>query len=236
MYGFLVFAVAAAASDLLVTIVGAAIGTAVGALVAFALERRKRKQELEDREVAAGNLALFALSRAWNDIENFRREVIEKHRDAPARWFQMQPSVLARVPVSLDISSLAFLFDGPDPNLPAEVLLEIERYASIRHLVDERGALHIGTAQPAVERALVSTGLPATKSVLEEAVGPRVRDTLIGFTDAIVDQVDRVMPSIMGTMEKLRGELKRRYPKRRIIRHEAIPRDETNASQHKGSQ
>lgn len=107
------------------------------------------------------------------------------HRKDPVRWFQMRPTVLARAPVALDVNSLVFLFDSPDPNLVAEVHLEMERHASARHLVDERNALHVGIAQPAVERALISMGGPTTAAFLEKACGDRVRDTLRGYTGTL---------------------------------------------------
>jgi len=65
------------------------LATFVGAWVAFALERSRRRDEEEQRNVAAVNRALYTLLNFWNVLEQYRKDVIETHRGKPDAWLNM---------------------------------------------------------------------------------------------------------------------------------------------------
>jgi hypothetical protein len=98
--------------DAIVPVVAAAIGTGVGASVAFLIERRKGTLATEDEHVTATNTALFVLFTIVNDLVAYRRERIDPHRDDPERWYTLPPTRLP-APPRFDTATLSYLLNFP---------------------------------------------------------------------------------------------------------------------------
>jgi hypothetical protein len=104
--------------DLVAPAIAATIGTGVGAGLAFWSERRNRAKRTEDERVTATNIAIYALTRFFNELEVYRLEFIEGRRTKPDRWDTLTPTSRAPPP-NFDTASLSYLFelDGDAPNL-----------------------------------------------------------------------------------------------------------------------
>lgn len=135
------------------TAVAAGLGAAVGALIAFLIEDRKRKERLEDEHVAAANIAVAALARAWNNLESFREQRIEPVRNNPLRWCHLTPGNIIEQPSSFDPATLAFLFETSQPDLPVKVQTELDHYETIRIDILVRTREHVENLQPRMEAA-----------------------------------------------------------------------------------
>jgi len=197
----------------------ALVGTTVGATVAFWIEGAKRRQRLEDEHIVATNVALYELSRAWRDLELFRQDRIAPVRNTPEAWYTMVPGEVNSPPSALDVTGLAFLFEGDHPDLPAQVHFEIERFGAIRKEIENRSAIHVRDVQPRVEKLLSVVG-QAPETELIRVVGPRLYDTLFHQTKLIISEVDTALPSIRATAQRLRAAVLAEYPNRKIIRFE----------------
>jgi hypothetical protein len=209
------------------TAIAAFLGTAVGALVFYFIEDTKKRQRLEDEQVTATNVAIFALHRAYSDLETFRKDRLQpKTGDWPARWFQMRAGNISSSPLSFDASTLAFLFESKTPDIPAVVQIELDRYHTIRADISDRTRIHVNELQPRIEAhfALDPTVKEGTtEAELIEAAGQRIYHTLQALTDAIVNEVERSIPAIASAASTLREAAKAKFPKnRKIIRFEPL--------------
>jgi hypothetical protein len=205
--------------DLIVPILAAAIGTSAGASVAFFVERHKRQHEVEDRDVAATNAALFALFRIVNDLEAYRRQAIAPHLSEPDRWYTLPPMLLPDQ-ISFDTSALGYLMElpGDAPTLPMAVHVGLGMYDQAAEASRFRHDLHVNTVQPALERAARLGGIPAIKDRVDTVLGgSRVTDTMRSITDQLIQLVDGALDYIPKHAAWLREVAKARYPRRQIV-------------------
>ena len=204
------------------TATAALLGTAVGGLVAFLIENVKRRERLEDEHVMAANVAIFALSRAWRDLESYRTARIEPVRAAMVgRWYQLAPGELNSPPIPFDASTLAFLFETKSSDLPAQVQYLLDRFEAIRREIRNRTLVHVEQVQPKLEATLAG-GEQQLEAHVRIAAGPRLYQTLKGMTESIIEEVDTALPEYMATALAVRETVLKLYPKRTIIRFEPI--------------
>jgi hypothetical protein len=204
------------------TAIAALLGTTVGALVFYFIEDAKRRQRLEDEQVAATNVAIFALHRAYSDLETFRRDRLLPTEHSPARWFQMKAGNINSSPLSFDASTLAFLFESETPDIPAVVQIELDRYETIRADISDRTRIHVNEMQARVEAHFVlnpTLGEGTTEAELIEVAGKRIYQTLKSLTDVIATEVERSIPAIASAANDLRVAAKAKFPKKRKIIH-----------------
>lgn len=203
------------------TFVAALLGTGVGGIVVFASEILKRKRRLEDEQVTATNVAIFALRRAYSDLETFRRLRVAG-KGSEARWYKLAPGNIHSSPLSFDVSTLAFLFEGKTPDIPAVIQSELDRYQTIRADISDRTRIHVNELQPRMEAYCALD--PSMEEGLTEAEligisGLRIYQTLEKLTDAIVREIDLSIPEIVLVARDLRAAAKAKFPKnRKIIR------------------
>jgi len=208
------------------TAISALLGTAVGALVFYFIEDSKRRQRLEDDQVTATNVAIFALHRAHSALVSFRNSRLLPTAQSPARWFQMQAGDIGSSALNFDPSSLAFLFESETPDIPAVVQLELDRYATIRADISARTRIHANDLQPRIEAHFAfdpATEEGTTEAELIDAAGQRIYQTLKTLTDAIAREVELSIPAIASAANDLRAAAKAKFPKKRkIIRFEPL--------------
>ena len=211
----------AAAWRFMTEVITVAIGTGVGASVAFVVERAKRKRENQDRQVESINSAIYALSGAWNDIEIFKKQRLEEAVNSPIPWYCLHPGPMTPLPPTFDTGELGFLFDGPTANLPAEVRLSLERYYALRQILEEYSKWHLGVAQPRLQKVVIAGG-QITPQAISDIVGPQAAGILQEAFKGIVQVTADVLPHLLKTMSDLRTEGLRRYPKRTFVRIERV--------------
>ena len=122
-------------------------------------------------------------------------------------------------PVGFDAARLAFLFEGPVPDLPSQVQFELERFEIIRSAIRDRTDQHVRELQ--LKRESISFDGHVIESELVRTVGPRIRQTLVSLTDTIIEAVDQALPSIQTAARQLRDAILGKYPSQKIIRFEA---------------
>jgi hypothetical protein len=206
--------------DAFVPVVAAAIGTGVGATVAFFIERSKRTRAIEDEHVTATNIALFTLFQIVNDLTEYRRQHIEPYRDDPERWYTLPPTQLPEPP-KFDASTLSYLFEVPGdaPTLPMAVHVGIGKYESISETAKERYRIHMHEVQPALEvaRRNLDARLGTKKQIDTILGGSRITDTMQVVTNDLVMMIDDALDYIPKHSVWLRDVAKKKYPKRQII-------------------
>jgi hypothetical protein len=195
---------------------GALVGTAVGAGMAFWLERRKRQQEMQDQNVAAANLAIFQLARAYDYLFQYQREVIDPHRGQRLAWLHMaRKEMRPGDAVRIDPGTLGFLFTSSDSDAPSLVAVELDRFETIWRMNDRIKDLVTREARPQMEQMRVPEGASAEQ--IEQAIGVRVHRALTSLTASIIEHVDKNLPSILATARRVHLAAAALYPGRRVI-------------------
>jgi hypothetical protein len=209
--------------DAFVPVVAAAIGTGVGATVAFFIERGKKAREIEDEHVTATNTALFVLFKIFNDLAGYKRQCVTPHLNDPERWYTLPPTKLP-APPKFDLATLAYLFEVPGdaPSLPMAVHVGIGMYESVYEAATERYRMHLHEAQPALELAQrrIEGDYPMKHLVNTVLGGPRVTESMQAATDQLIELIDLTLDYIPKHGAWLRDVAKAKYPKRQIVRLE----------------
>ena len=121
----------------------------IGATAAFFWERLTRRKEREKELVAAGNRAIFIISRQFSVLNQLKAQIIDPVRNDPDAWVKMS-AVLPRSHEDLrfDIGSLQFLLDSESPNILNELLVEEDRFFEAMKTINERSHKHYNELQP----------------------------------------------------------------------------------------
>ena len=136
------------------------LGVAIGAWLAFKVNRRAQDVIKRDTELAAATIATFCLSRQWNDYRVFGKEIANYQNAARTSdpslppWDtlpkQMQlPTIPKRFDASanFDFDKLYFLFGKGHESLLGELSISQNRYANFSHYVETFNALKVQAHQ-----------------------------------------------------------------------------------------
>ena len=208
-------------SELLLQFVMAIGGTFVGAYVAFELNTRERKQNIEDAQVAAANRALFALITRLNMLSDIKQKHIDPFRNDPARFVNMHalPPLEYRSPI-LDIQSLSFLLETNSRQLILSLLLEEQRFQDAIQAINLRSSLHHESAQPRLAQAGIFTEMECKRSQIDDALGFLLSASLSNATNNVIFHVDSTCESLDETIKKAADQFKSIFPYRYFLKFE----------------
>lgn len=189
-----------------------------GAKYAFDLQAAKALRETESAQIAAGNKAIFALVRKYNQLLNFKHQFLERFRDDPTAFLQMPPLLeLMKDDILVDFDSLSYLLETDQRNLLGELSVGVEKHQSAIGAINARSRLHITEAQPALEKAEIVEGGKYTFQQMETALGQRLHTTLRQATDQVFEHTTGTLLFLENVTRKLTAALREQFPGRSII-------------------
>lgn len=208
-------------SVLLIQFFTALGGTFVGAYVAFELNTRDKRQNIENEQVAAANRALFALIAQLNMLSGIKGKHVDPFRNDPARFINMQalPPLEYSSP-TLEIQSLGFLLETNSRQLLLTLLIEEQRFQDAIQAINLRSSLHHQEAQPRLARAGIFTGVECRRSQIDEALGPLLSASLINATNSVIFHVDSTCESLDATIKLAADQFKLNFPYRNFLKFE----------------
>jgi hypothetical protein len=212
------------------SILAALPGTFFGAYFAFLFERRKRKGEEAEKNIAALNRALYTLYTMWNTLRAYQREHLDGVRNRPDRWLKLtsHPSVgqyhsgyqLETGPLHFLLQTKATTFDN--------LMLQERRFKLAIGLIDERTKLMLTRVFPIMEREPMGAAIPPAQ--LQNILGIGVISQLTQYTDQIFKFVDEDLPDLEAAFKELRALAKQLYPKGTFIDYRELPSNVPTAS------
>jgi hypothetical protein len=205
----------------LATATGSFAGTVIGAWLAFLFAARSRKLVREDEEVAAGNLALFALSCMLNATWQFRNEITGPYRQRPDAWLNLPASAPLSETFDLDRKSLSFIA-GEEPNAFQAIVLEEVRYGSLAYNAKHHRDLILNKVWPVLGQNH-EMGDQKLEAEIRKTLGPALVRDLEVTTRALIEHADENVESLPDAFKELRSALKRRYPNRKFLDFKAPP-------------
>ena len=200
----------------------------LGARYAFRLQGRAQARRTVEDRVAAGNRAIFVLTRL-NTLKTFQTQIIDPVRDDPGAFLNMRASLpFSYDSLTVDFDSLSFLLETNHRQVLGELFIEEQCFRSAIQAINERSRIHLNICQPLLERAGVVEGGEYTAEQIQAALGHRLALQLRRATDAVVQHIDKTVESSLAMGEKLYTVQKSLFPKHSIIRFEPNTRQIPN--------
>jgi hypothetical protein len=169
-----------------------------GAGAAFLLAGRRTKNEELRRHLGAIRRAILVLCNMHSNLETYRLSVTSEFAGSPEGWLhaKIKPSK-SWGEVTFDPDALAFLLEGTQANLYAELMLEACNFDEIVQLITRRDTLLLKYVHPKLGKIL---GKPVPPDLLE----PHIVNQLKNIWDAINER----LPEQIAATKKLHDQLR----------------------------
>ena len=183
--------------DRIAAAVGSILGTFLGAWLAFTFATFTRNQTRNDENVAAGNLALFALLSMYNKTKQYQNEIVHSYRNRQDAWLNLPVTdPLNLGSLSLDVKSLAFVAQS-FPTTFADVMLEEDRFNLVASMVTTHRVLSLEQIWPRLTEAGVKMGGKHALSELEALLGPAIVQQASVTTAGIISTTGSQISSLV---------------------------------------
>jgi hypothetical protein len=188
------------------------------------LEQRKegfQRLQIHQERAAAVNFTIFTLARMYSEQLDYRRQVLDKVRNHPLRWYALRPSHLHVLAVPrFEYQKLQFLFSSNNADTMSIVALEETRFANLLDLVKRRNELHMQEVQLRMQAAGYQHGSQVEVDELERLLGPVITNSLKNYTDMIFEFTDAGLQSTHAAATALRESAMSMVGDETIIRFE----------------
>jgi hypothetical protein len=197
------------------------IGTFFGAWAAFQFQLYDKVRSDKKGESAAGRRALLALCNQYGHTKRYYNQALDEHKNDEFRWLKLQPFDAFHSFLRLDVNSLGFLLDSPEPNLIQEVLLVEEAFLELVTTVHQRNDVHLNQLQVVIQKLAV---LPSDEEKIKEIFGQRLVTVLKDLTDSTYDLADAVLNHNDVIFQRLNTYLNKNYANYRSLKREDVIR------------
>jgi len=191
----------------------------LGALAAFLLQDWRNKRREDARKRSAVNRAIFDLSMLWNDLEQYRKEIIEPVRTSSAPWLNMQANVSTQFHnLSFNFDELFFLVDAEKADLLQKLFLEESRYRITLDIIEERSKIVLSWLQPKMESLGYTKDGKIDIKELESKLGPDLTYKLKSLTDAIIQFIDENLTSMYALNSEFTAEMEALFEGKKVLK------------------
>ena len=198
----------------IVTAIGTLFATFIGAWFAFQFARLQRDRERVEKEVVAGNRAIYTLWLIYSETSRYQQHVVEPVRGKPDAWVDLRMATTPNAAISLDTHELSFLLQS-DPDVFQKVLLEEIRFKYLVRVIEGHRLITETIALPRFEAAgFFKTDQERSTTDIENVLGPVVAGRLKSDGEYIIKACDLNVASVMEAISTLRTTLNKMYPKR----------------------
>jgi len=205
--------------DVLINSLATLFAAFLGALAAFLLQDWRNKRREEARKRSAVNRAIFDLSILWNDLDQYRKEIIEPVRTSIAPWFNMQANVSTQFHnVAFNFDELFFLVDAEKADLLQKLFLEESRYRITLDIIEERSKIVLNWLQPKMESLGYTKDGKLDLKELESKLGPDLTCKLKSLTDATIQFVDENLISMNVLNSEFTAEMESLFEGKKVLK------------------
>ena len=190
-----------------------------GAWAAFRFQAHEKKSAQTEREISAGNRAIFTVYALWNVLEQFRKEVMEPYRGRPDAWLNL--AAHPAPPISgerFQTDDLQFLLERENAGVFVSLMLEEHRFDLAMDLIRSRSDLVLNGVFSKMGAAGFKVGQPQTLAAVEAALGEDTCHKLKQMTAAIYKNVDEDLASLRVLYTDLRKALQDLFPGRKFLK------------------
>ena len=196
-------------------IFAAAFGAFFGSLSAFHLGRVQQRSDRREKRHAGLIAAEYALMSQWNIVEQIRVGLLERARNNPDRFAKLPLYHFDVSPTFVPFADLTFILETNDPNALQDIHLAEQSYHTCVNAMRLRNEeLAKFYQNPRVSHRILDfeTGAAQTQA------DPQDTFFLRKATDGLYSCVDRTLPRLVGTIEKLEKLRRSLFPEKKPLR------------------
>jgi hypothetical protein len=173
-------------------------GAFFGALGAYLIGRFKEKRDEDNRRHTALLATQYALFSQWNVIEDIRKNLLEPSRKDPERYFKMLQYFRVVGELNVPFEELTFI-DSKDPNLLQEIHIAEKRFTSSTDLLNK-----LNEKRLEIQDKYHPKNFDMKTGRRSEMIVPAFEVfRLKVLTDLLYDEVDKTLPDLTKTNERL---------------------------------
>lgn len=189
------------------------VGALMGALLAYAFERRMQARVEERNALAAAHRLMFTLLQQINTIVLIQRDYVFVHLGNPGRFISIPATPKFDVAKNLlQVPELAFLLDSKAGRMVMyDFWLAQENYIEALNQWNMRSALHFEKVQPALAVSVIPDGGMVTQEEIEVVLGKHLFGTIVSSTDNCLETLGRAYAKLADVKIKARAHLVRRF-------------------------
>jgi lipid-binding SYLF domain-containing protein len=131
----------------LISGIGTLVATFLGAFFAFQFAKVQRERERTDKEIAAGNRALYILTTIFDQTYQHQEEIVASKRGKPDAWLNLAAASPLSENIGFDLTDLSFVLQS-EPAVFAQVLLEEQRFRLLAHMIGDHRSLVLDLVWP----------------------------------------------------------------------------------------
>ena len=196
--------------DILIPFLTVFIGAFLGAIFAYKNERKVKKQERRDADIAAVLETTLCLQMMWKEVLDYRKQIIEPVRNDQIRFITMQSIIYFETKHEIPWPRLVFLMEKC-PNLLGEISNVQFAFRQLFELVNLRSERHMREVLPKLAFASETATKNATaiEKVFTEVsmlnlLGKNLFQSMKNNTEEIIKYADRLFEEFSPLLDKLR--------------------------------
>lgn len=189
------------------------VGALLGAMLAYALQRRMQASTDERTALTAAHRLMFALLQQINTIVLIQRDYVYEHLGNPGRFISIPATPKFDASKTLlQVPELSFLIDSQAGRaVMYDFWLAQENYVEALNQWNTRSEIHYEKVQPALAASTIPNGGVVTQGAIELVLGKHLFGTMVNSTDNCLETLQRAYAKLAEVKTKARAYLVRRF-------------------------
>ena len=183
-----------------ITLFAAMFGAGVGAWFAFKLERMAKKQDKKESNVDAVLDAMLSLLMMWNEVNKYRRQIIDPHRYHPLRHIQMEASIVTGDKFNVPWGQLVFITSQNGNLLPRAKDMQLTFFQFIQSIEERSRELH--DVRPIIRNIYDYRSEEEWRRALGERLFESMKNRangIVGLADSLHEQLPPLINDLRAT-------------------------------------
>lgn len=212
--------------DLLENLVMTAVAAFGGAWFAFLFERRREEKRQQDDEYRAIRFAHFVVTSQYSELLSLGESQLEKCSDRDKAWWQLKPLLQGFAAPGLNLSALAFTFEGPDPDLLNRLTVGQQRFETVRHLISLRNEAYVELQRRAVALQAKGQDPAPGGEEFQNLVGRELVRRLKDTTNGLLDEHQSAQSLLKSNLDSITAAVAVRFPQKRLPQVTFVPKEQ----------
>ena len=204
----------------IMTAISTLVAAFVGAWAAFSMQDKKKKREGAESNRSAANQAIYLVMMMWNNLRQYRNEVIVPAVKTGVPWLSMKGTVSVQYEVKLPHEGLLFMLDSGHAQLYAELLLEEQRYNLAIVTINRLSQIITEQLQPKMDALGYMPGQAFDPAVVAQQLGPAIAVGVQSLTHDTIILVEENVKSLRKIYEQFRPAMVEHFKGQTVIQVE----------------
>lgn len=189
------------------------IGALLGALLAYAFQRRMQARVEERNALTSAHHLMFSLLQQINTIVLIQRDYVYEHLNTPVRFLSIPATPQFDVDKNLlKVPDLAFLLESKQGRaIMYDFWLAQENYVEALNQWNMRSALHFEKVQPKLAASVSPNGGTVTEASLQLVLGNHLFGTIVSSTNNCIEALSRAYVKLADVKTRARAHLVQRF-------------------------